>query len=295
MKTFSRSATTLAINLTTVLFGVVFVLGTPISAQAAVPASDDISVIRAPLLKDIDAPQFGPYRMIGGIKSLQTSARGEEFNNDAGRRFRLFTEYYVGAVHSSGWGLSAMAVTSGTSYANDAKTHYGASDPSITLAHPALYEDSRFKVTGQLREYLAVSDWAVSRQQHHTAYYLITTYQLGNGFALFNSAIPRYFLQPSYKDSDTIIQVEDFTTFSKTINRQLRVGLGAHSFYETHGKIDDGASCEIYPYASLIFSKNFFIEPRFYVPIYKKGETYDSPRSVAINNYQAELFAMVSL
>ena len=291
MKSLSRSATTLAINLSAVLF----LCGIQSPASAAVPASDDIAIIRAPLLKDIDAPQFGPYTLVGGIKSLQTFARGEEYSDEAGRRFHLKTEFYAGAVHSSGWGLSAMAVTSGSSYANDAKTNYGAGDPSLTLAHPALYEDSRFKVTGQLREYFPVTDRSVNRQQHQTAYYLVTTYQLGSGYALFNSAIPRHFQQLSYKDADTIFELEDFTTISKNLNRQLRVGMGAHTLYDVHGAIDDGASCEIYPYVSLIFSKNFFIEPRFYVPIYKKGETYDSPRSVAINNYQAEVFAMVSL
>lgn len=248
------------------------------------------------LIDSIPAPTFGPLKLTAGYKSQNTAGRTAEMADSNGRHYKMKNEFYAGLIHTSGWGASVMGVQSGEAYGAEARNRYSAGDPSLTIVHPAIYQNDDVKVFGQLRKYFAETARSLDRSQNQYAYYLFTTYSMGKGVNLFNQLTPRYFVQSYYKDTDANYYVEDYTTIAKTQNSWFKYGVGQHSQVEWHYKTTDGAVTEVYPFVDFVFSKNIYLEPRFYMPVYRTtGAVYDSPNSVSIDQSQAELFVQVSI
>ena len=267
-----------------------------IPGRTQISVSDSASSPSNTIIESIAAPTFGPMKLSAGYKSQNTGGRTGELADEKGRRYKMKNEFYAGLTHSSGWGVTAMGVQSGESFADETRSHFAAGDPSVTLAHPALYQNEDLKVTGQFRKYFAESARSLDRNQNQYAYYLFATYALGKGVNLFNQLTPRYFAQSYYKDTDTTHYVEDFTTIAKTQNSWFKYGLGQHSQFEWHNKTTNGTVTEIYPFVDVVLSRNIFVEPRFYLPVYRTGgAVYDAPKSVSLDQTQAELFVQVSI
>ena len=222
--------------------------------------------------------------------------------DDKGRRFKTKTEYYVGALHTSGWGLQALAVTSGTTYASDRDAKgaeqvsgFGAGDPSLTLIHPAFFDDGVTKVSGQFRRYFPASNRSINRNQRQYAYYNYITHKLGGGWTVFNQLIPRYFDQDFYKVGDTNYYLEDLTVLTKTVNSWFRYGVSQWSQMEWHRDAAAGTAVDIIPFATFVVNSKFFVEPRLRFPVQKVNAVYDSARAVALDNTQAEVYAQLTL
>lgn len=247
------------------------------------------------LLPSVSAPRFSGFTITSGIKSKSTSGRVYEYSDPSGRQYRLRNEYYAGFAHQSGWGASAMAVTNGKTFEDSNNNAFGAGDPSVTIVHPAFFDDGTTKVTGQFRRYFPVTDRSKSVNLVQYAYYLNTLVKLAGRAEFFNSLVLRDFFQSSYKPADTTFVVEDMTSYMKKMNSWLNLGFAQRLSVEWHQGASVGTAVEVYPYADLVLNKNAFIEPRLVLPVYKVGEVYDSARNAALDNAQAELFLQVSI
>ena len=295
MKTYLKLAFPLAaLTISSISFAQTSTTST--ASTAAAPAATSTTATQSSKY-DIVAPKIGPVTIKAAITSQNTTGRGYEYDNSLGRRYRLKNEYSVGAVHTSGFGLSAMAVTSGKQYAegNTAQNRMGAGDPSLTLIHPALYKDQNLSITGQLRRYFPVSDFSVNRTQQQVAYYLFANYTLPKSAAVWNQLTGRNFDQSFYNKADSKYLVEDYTTLTQNLNSWFKYGIGQHTQFEWHETTAPGQSIELYPLADFIVSSNIYIEPRLYFPLLSVNTVYDAPKAVALNNTQAELFIRMGM
>ncbi|MGE0632885.1 MAG: hypothetical protein AB7O96_10775, partial [Pseudobdellovibrionaceae bacterium] len=220
-------------------------------SDAAAPVAATSTLEATPALTGWQAPKFGPFKLSAGLKSTTNSGRVVDLEDKEGRQYKSKLEYYVGMTHDSGWGLSALAVTSGTTYREEAKkeTSYVAADPSLTLAHPTVYESADVKITGQLRSYfpVSISSKALDRRQY--AYYMYTTYKMSGGWTLWNQLTPRYFFQNRYADTDTTSYVEDWTTLTKKVSPSFKYGFGQRAQMEWHKETVPGSVMEVFPLA----------------------------------------------
>lgn len=243
----------------------------------------------------INAPSFGPFKMRAGIKTTETSARAFEYSNENGRRLRQKYEYYLGAVHSSGFGAYGQAVTSGTTFAGTGKSAIVGGDPSVTILHPDFYKDASLTLSGQFRRYFAVSDRSKSRDQKQYAYYFYTTYKMPAAWTAWNQATPRFFDQDIYKVGDTHFYFEDVTNLTKQINQSLALGIGQWTQVEWHDRTDTGISVDASVFARFTPIGNIWIEPRLILPAYVHNTVFDAPRKVALDGARAELYAQITL
>lgn len=258
-------------------------------------ASTD-GTLRSTLVDGYDAPTIGDFRFNASIKSTARSGRFEELQTENGRRFRMRTEYAFGAVHQkTGWGATVTAATSGAAFGDSKRTAFGAGDPSLIIAHPRIFENDTFRISGQLRKYFAVTDRARSRGTDHWAYYITTSGRFGHGWSGFNQFIPRAFIQDTYTPDDTTFAVNNITGVAKQAYSWLQVGCGTHVAVEAHRGTATGTYAEVFPYATFTVSRNVRIEPRFFIPLHKDNAVNESSRVVSLDNTSAELFAQISL
>lgn len=252
--------------------------------------------LRSTLIDGYDTPTMGDFRFNMSVKSTTTSGRVEELQTENARRFRMRTEYAVGAVHQvTGWGLTATAATSGAAFGDSKRTAFGAADPSIIIVHPRLFDNGTIRVSGQFRKYFAVTDRARSRGVDHYAYYVTTSARFARGWSGFNQFVPRTFLQETYRPEETTVAINNITGIAKQTLSWLRVGCGSHLAMEFHHGTETGTSAELFPFATFTVSRNITIEPRIYIPIHKDNAVNESARSVSLNNTAAELSAQISL
>lgn len=263
------------------------------SAPAAIP-SGATSTSKLPF-GSVSAPKFGAFTLNASLKSTNNSARGFEYDNPVGRRYSMKTEYTVGTTHASGWGLSAMAVTRGTTFGADStKTAYGAGDPSVTVTHP-IYKDESVKWTGQIRKYFLVTDASKKRGYDQWAYYLNTNWTLPRGWTISNQLVPRAFLQANYKKGEPVYFVEDTVIANKALYPWMKIGIGEHMALETHEGKGTGTFAEVFPTVSFTPSSNASIEARWLLPIEKNSDVADSAGNVAVDNSQAQVTLQISM
>ena len=293
MRTSTRFTTALLIA----VLGHAVVSWTSEAAETSVlpPVATSQLTSDSSVLPSVVAPQIGDVFLKAGVKSTNSSGRRFEYDDAKGRRYRLKNDYYLGGELKSGWGLLATAVTTGKSVGDGKRDAFGAGDPSLTIIHPALYDDSGTRVWGQLRRYFAGTDYAKDRSQVQYAYYLFTVAKFAGGWSVFNQLTPRYFDQPSYASGETRSFVEDYTNVSKKISSWLKFGVGQHSQVEWHKETSTGTCVEAYPFADIVLSSNVFLEPRVVLPLQKQNAVYDSPTAVSLDNAQAELYVQISI
>jgi hypothetical protein len=265
------------------------------SAIVPVAPVTTTSTTTSGILPSLAAPKIGPFTASAGVKSQNTAGRTNELAKGAGRRYKMKDEYYGGLTHTSGWGLSAMAVQAGESFGDPDKDHYASGDPSVTMAHPKLYDDGSLKITGQFRRYFANGLRSVDRHQAQYAYYMFTTYNMAHNVSVFNQLTPRYYHQAYYKKDDAKTYVEDYTTVTKKVNSWFKYGLGQHAQWEKHEDTATGAVVELYPLVDFVINNNIYFEPRVYLPVYKAQEVYDSPKAASLENSQFEIYGQISI
>lgn len=260
------------------------------SPATAAPSEQSIS---APF--KLVAPSVGNYTLKAGIKSQNTTGRMYDLNNPNGKRYNLKNEYYLGFVHSSGFGAYGQAVTSGPMAAGTGRTAVGAGDPSVTLLHPDYFRGQSLTVAGQFRAYFPVSDRSVTQNIHQFAYYLMETYKMPRMWSMFNQTVPRYFAQSVTKDTDTTYYVEDLTTLSKQVASTWALGVSQWTQVETHSATPTGVAVDAGVFARWTPIANIWIEPRLLTPVYIKNAVYDQSTSVALAGSRAELYAQLTL
>jgi hypothetical protein len=269
------------------------------NAESSPPASAPVpqSTLKTKAPYDVVAPTFGPVTIKAAVTSQDTSGRAFDYDSPKGRRLRLKNEYSVTALHTSGWGLTGMAVTNGTQYGEDRlhSNNFNPGDPSLTVIHPTIYQDRDLKLSGQLRKYFPVTDRSVNRAQNQYAYYLYANYTLPKGLSVFNQLTPRYFQQATYLPADSKYFVEDYTSITKQVSSWFKYGIGQHSQIEAHDQTSVGQSVELYPLADFVLTSNIYIEPRLYFPILSVNSVYDAPTAVSLSNTQAEIFIRMAM
>lgn len=243
----------------------------------------------------LQAPSFGPMKLKAGIKSTNTSGRLYDLDNESGTRFKQKHEYFLGAVHASGWGAYGQAVTSGTSYGDSSRNNLGAGDPSLTILHPDFYKSSNLTLSGQMRRYFPVTDRSVNRSQRQYAYYFYTTYKMPAQWVVWNQSTPRYFDQSFYKDGDTNYYFEDITTLTKNVNRWFAYGFSQWTQVEWHQSAATGTSVDVSVFSRFTPIANVTIEPRFILPAHVRNTVYDAAPRVGLNAFRAELYAQMAL
>ena len=251
--------------------------------------------LRSSLIDGYDSPAVGDFRITGSLKSTNTAGRFEELETIGARRYRMKHEYAVGAVHTTGWGVMATAVTSGASFGDQTRSSLGAGDPSVIISHPEFYSDDVVRISGQIRRYFAVSDRSQNRGIEQYAYYLTSNFRMSRGWSAFSQLIPRYFFQNFYQPRDTRAVLDNYAGLSNQMFSWLRLGVGSHIGMEWHAETSAGTVAEVFPFATFTLSRNIQIEPRLYLPIQRMHEVNESARSVSLNNAQAELYASISL
>jgi hypothetical protein len=224
-----------------------------------------------------------------GVKSYNDTARIGSMDDPQGRFFKSKQEMYVGAK-LQGWSATAMAVQTGHGYNDSTKNRWTAGDPSLTIAHPDIYNGGGVHVFGQYRQYFPVSDFSHDHGTYHMAYYSFATAKIGSENDLFNQLTPRYFLQSRYDDKNSLFYLEDRTTISRKLSSWSRVGIGQWSQYETHAKDPAGFCTEIYPYADFIVNSHIYFGPRVSFPILARNSVYEGPSMVALSNAMAEFY-----
>jgi hypothetical protein len=273
-------------------------LEVPAQAPAATTGAAATSTASAPALRQqfkINAPEFGPFRLRAGIKTTETSARAYEYNDENGRRLKQKHEYYLGAVHKSGFGAYGQAVTSGTTYAGDRGSAVAGSDPSVTILHPDFYKGTSLTLSGQFRRYFAVSDRSKNRDQKQWAYYLYTTYKMPASLVVWNQATPRFFDQDFYKKGDTTYYFEDITNLTKSLSQSFALGVGQWTQVEWHDRASTGVSVDASVFARFTPIGNVMIEPRLILPAYVSNVVFDAARKAALDGARAELYAQITL
>lgn len=244
----------------------------------------------------INAPEFGAFRMRAGVKTTETSARAFEYNDKEGRRLRQKYEYYLGAVHKSGWGGYGQAQTSGTTFAGEKNSSaIQGGDASVTILHPDFYKGPSLSLGGQFRRYFAVTARSKGRDQKQWAYYLYTTYKMPASWVLWNQATPRFFDQDFYKKGDTTYYFEDVTNLTKALSQELALGIGQWTQVEWHSRTDTGTSVDASLFARWTPIANIWIEPRLILPAYVHNTVFDAARKVALDGARAELYAQITL
>jgi hypothetical protein len=264
------------------------------SAATAAPASNSL---KAPF--KINAPELGNFKLKAGIKSQNTTGRLNEYDTSSGKRYQAKHEFYVGAVHASGWGGYVQAVESGSIFvgakSDTSSSGLRASDPSLTLLHPDWYRGTSLTLAGQYRTYFPNSARSRDLDQHQQAYYLYTTYKMPAMWTIWNQTTPRYFFQSKYAPGDTTYFAEDLTTDSKQLNSNFAAGIGQWTQFEGHDKTADGLSVDASVFVRYTPIQNLWIEPRLFLPVYEKNSVYDAAPTAALKNARAEIYAQMTI
>ncbi len=245
----------------------------------------------------IAAPSIGDLKLKAGLKSQNTSGRVYDYDSTDAKatRAKEKQEYYLGFVHSSGWGTYGQAVTSGLVKQDPNATTVSHGDPSITILHPDWYRGTSLTLSGQVRRYFAVTDRSVDRSQKQWAYYLYTTYQFAKQLSLWNQTVPRYFEQAYYKPDDTTMYIEDLSTLTKSLSTHWAAGVGQWTQVEGHRATATGVSVDVQGFVRYMPIANIWIEPRIILPAYIKNAVYDQSRNVSLSAAKAELYAQITL
>ena len=264
------------------------------AAATAAPASNSI---KAPI--KINAPEFGGFKLKAGIKSQNTTGRLNEYDTASGKRYQAKHEFYLGAVHSSGWGGFVQAVESGSIFvgakSDTSSSGLRAGDPSLTLLHPDLYRGTSLTLAGQYRSYFPNSARSRDLDQYQQAYYLYTTYKMPAMWTIWNQTTPRYFFQSKYAATDTTYYVEDLTTVSKQLTSTIAAGLGQWTQVEAHDVKETGVSVDVSTFVRYTPIQNLWIEPRLILPVYEKTSVYDAAPTAALKNARAEIYAQMTI
>jgi hypothetical protein len=264
-------------------------------AQGAAAESTSSSIKNEPETLSTNLPSvFSEPHLMLGLKSYNDSGRPSDFDNPSGLRVKSKNEYYAGVKSQTGFGIYGQAVEYVKQYGSADLNRFNPGDPSVTLVHP-VYEDSRLKITGALREYFPVSDHSQSVGQYQQAYYNNINYKLPNRFDLFNQITPRNFVQAKYADSDAKFYVEAWTIVTRPVKEWLRLGAGQHFQYEAHSATPTGNTLEVFPMADFIINRNIFVGPRLYLPVSVQNSVYDAPKKVSLSEAQAELYFQATL
>jgi hypothetical protein len=264
------------------------------AAETSAPATNSIAT---PF--KISAPEFGKFKLRAGLKSQNTTGRLFEYDNANGKRYQSKHEFYIGAVHTSGWGGYVQAVQSGSLYAGamaeSSRSGLRAGDPSFTLLHPDWYRGTSVTLGGQYRAYFPNSARSRDLDLYQQAYYLYTTWKMPAMWTLWNQTAPRYFIQSHYGPSDTTYAIEDLTTLSKQLSPTLSAGIGQWTQVEAHDKTATGVSVDISTFVRYTPIQNLWIEPRLLLPAYEKNSVYDAAPTASLRNARAELYAQMTL
>lgn len=262
----------------------------PAALAQSTPGSETTTVAPAP------AAPSSPYKIKPklGLRSYNDSIRDSARTTKNGlQNFKGKQEILAGIKVDAGWSLYAQAVQKAKTYEGGDNNYWETGDPSITIGHPAWYDDGTTRISGQVRSYYPLSEFSRIKQIRQYAYYMYVTSKLGS-MDLYNELIPRAFSRPTYKTNDQYSSVEDRTQLSQNLNSWFRAGVGQFSIWE-FDKGRSGNTIEIYPYADFIVSKELFIGPRIYFPVASNGFVYDGPTDADLDNTYAELFIKADL
>ena len=232
---------------------------------------------------------------IAGFKSYNDTRRLREIQLNNGPRSRSKNEVFVGFKDVSGWSGFVQAVETAKNYGDSTKNQLSPSDPSLSVTHPAVFDNGKVKIGGMFRQYFPVSDFSTKWQIYQSAYYSILSAKLPRGRDLANTLAFRYFSQPSYAPSHTRTFAEDRTTITTNVASWLRAGIGQNTQLEWHPGTNTGTTVEIFPFADFIMGKTTYLSPRIYFPVYSNGEVFDAPKSVSSSEVLAELFFQTTL
>ena len=97
----------------------------------------------------------GDFKFPIALKNTMTMGRKEELETIGGKNYEMFNEVYVGATHSSGWGMDLTAAYDSESNADRSLDTRSLTDASVIIRHPTIYKDDTFSVDGKFRALLA--------------------------------------------------------------------------------------------------------------------------------------------
>ena len=143
-----------------------------------------------------------------GFKSYNGSGRFGELNDSAkapskGRLYSGKQEVSAGVKFNNGWGSYLQFSQTRSEFNDSTLNKWSASDPSISLVHPDLYNNGSVKVSGMFRAYIPYTDRSRTQNIRHYAYYSNLNYLLKDGADLYNGAVIRFFPADIYKGTDT--------------------------------------------------------------------------------------------
>lgn len=229
-------------------------------------------------------------RLMSGLKSTNDSARFVDQNNSQARTLKAKQEIYLGARHTSGWGAYGQVVQTRAAFNDSKKDRWVSEDPSVTLLHPEYYSDTVSSWSGQFRLYFPVSSSSKPLNRYQAAYYLTYKEKINFQDDFSNQLIPRAYFQNSYLATDRTFYVEDKATFSRKVNSWFKAGIGQWTQIESHNRSETGATIDVFPYADFILSKNVFIGPRVFLPLFVQGSVNEGARAARADHAFAEVY-----
>ncbi|MBC7742795.1 MAG: hypothetical protein H7061_11385 [Bdellovibrionaceae bacterium] len=230
-----------------------------------------------------------------GFKSYNDTGRFGTINDAKGQTYSGKQEAFLGYRFQSGWGGFVQATQYRYQYNDSTLNKWSASDTSVTLIHPDIYNDGTFKVIGTVRAYIPQTDRSKSKNIRQYAYYSTQLYAFAKGHDLFNQIIPRFFVADRYSDADTTFYIEDRTVYTEKLATWARWGIGNWFQYEKHSATIAGYSDEIIPQFDFILNSNFYFGPRLSLPVFTQNSVYDAPKNATWDQARAELFLQVTL
>ncbi|PIS09813.1 MAG: hypothetical protein COT73_12730 [Bdellovibrio sp. CG10_big_fil_rev_8_21_14_0_10_47_8] len=241
--------------------------------------------------------------VVFGYKSYNDTGRfgytNKDLSKDAfdGRTYKGKHEAKLGYKHESGWGAYGQITQYRYDYneSSAAANRWSASDPSLTLTHPAWYKSSDLMLLGSARYYVPNTDRSKALGVKQISYYFDLVYKMGSGQEIFNDLNPRAFVQDRYGDSDTRYKLEDVTVYTKTIGQWGRWGVGQWTQYEQHAATAPGLTMDVFPQFDYLITPKIFLGPRLYLPVLVQNSVYDGSKAATFENAYLELFLQASL
>lgn len=260
-----------------------------LAAPAPAPATSTSTT------QDASQPSSLRKSIVLGWRSYNDMGRLGDLDSKTQRTSKEKQEFHFGYKHKSGWGAQGLAVQSYYSYNDSTKNRWGASDPSLTISHPAFISNDDFALFGSIRAYFPYTQDSIRNDRRHYAYYLMSSWNLSGGADVFNIAIPRWFAANKYKKDDTRFYIEDRTIYTLPINKEWRWSMGHWTQYEQHEDLAPSLCIEAVPQLDYMFSRSVFLGPRASFPIYRRNQVYDGPKAVALDQAYFELFMQAFL
>jgi hypothetical protein len=103
------------------------------------------------------------------------------------------------------------------------------------------------------------------------------------------------FVLTSYGPTDTRVKLEDFTTYTRKLEKWGRYGIGQWTQFEQHAEAPNGLTVDIYPFFDYMVTPKVFVGPRVYAPVMAQNFVYDGARSATWDNAYFELYFQASL